>query len=54
MYNSAGNTVFYARSNFNSFANFGPSMTNDGELESLHQGEVVFAHLAGGRDNYKK
>ena len=29
-------------------------MTNDGALESLHQGEIVFVHLSGGRDKYKK
>ena len=29
-------------------------MTNDGALESSHQGQIVFAYLAGGRDNYKK
>ena len=33
-YNSAENTDFWARSNFNSFSNFGPLMTNDGALES--------------------
>ena len=38
----------------NSFANFGALMTNDGAVESSHQGEIVFAHLTGGRDNYKK
>ena len=32
-YNSAENTKFWARSNFNSFANVGPSMKNDGALE---------------------
>ena len=53
MYNSAENTEFWASSNVNSFANFGPLMTNDGELESRHQGEFVFGCLAGGRNNYK-
>ena len=33
-YNSAENTDFWARSNFKSFRNFGPLMTNDGVLES--------------------
>ena len=31
--NSAGNTEFLAKSNFNSSANFGPLMTNGGTLE---------------------
>ena len=29
-------------------------MTNDGALEASYQGEIVFAYLAGGRDNLKK
>ena len=29
------------------------SMTNDGALESWHQGEHVFGYLAGDRNNYK-
>ena len=29
-------------------------MTNDGVLESSHQGDIVLAHMAGGRDHYKK
>ena len=29
-------------------------MANDGALKSSHQGKVIFAHLAGGRNNYKK
>ena len=29
-------------------------MTNDGALESWHQGEFVLGLLAGGRHNYKK
>ena len=49
----AENTKFWVRSNFNSFANFGPLMTNDGALELWHQGEFIFGLLAGGRDNYK-
>ena len=32
-YNSAENTEFWARSNFNSFANLGLLMANDGALE---------------------
>ena len=31
-HNLAGNTDFWARSNFNSFTNFAPSMTNNGAL----------------------
>ena len=54
LYNSAENTVFWARSNFNGFANFGPLMTNDGAFESSHQGEVIFGHIVGVMDNYKK
>ena len=46
LYNSAENTVFWARSNFNGFANFGPLMTNDGAFESSHQGEVILNLLA--------
>ena len=34
---------------FNSFANFAPLMTNDGALESWHQGEFVLGLLAGFR-----
>ena len=49
----AVNTHFWAWPNFNSFANFVPSMTNDGALESSHQGEFVLGLLAGGRHNYK-
>ena len=33
-HNLAKNTEFLAKSNFNSSANFGPLMTNDGALES--------------------
>ena len=54
MYNLAKNIKFLVRSIFSSSANFGPLMTNDGALESLHQGEIVFVHLAGGRYDYKK
>ena len=54
MYNSSGNTDFYAGSNFDSFANFGPLMTNNGALELSHLGEIVFDHLAGGRDKCKQ
>ena len=28
-------------------------MINDGALELSHQGEIVFAHPAGGMDSYK-
>ena len=52
-YNSAGTSHFWAWSNFNSFANFGPLKTNDGVLKLSDQGRVIFAHLAGGRNNYK-
>ena len=48
------NTHFWAWSNFNSFANFGSLMTNDGALESSHQGDFDFCHLAGGRNKFKK
>ena len=41
-YNLAKNINFWARPNCNSFANFGPLMTNDGALESSHQGENIF------------
>ena len=52
-YNSAENTEFLAKSNFNSSAIFCPLTRNDGALESWHQGEFVFGHLAGDRNNYK-
>ena len=52
-YNLARNSHFWASSNFNSFANFGQLKTNDGALKSSDQGGVIFAHLAGGRNNYK-
>ena len=52
VYNSAKNTEFLARSVFNSSANFGPLMTNDGALKPWHQGEFVFGYLAGDRNNY--
>ena len=29
-------------------------MTNDGALESSHNGEFAVCHLAGGRNKYKK
>ena len=54
MYNSAGNTNFWARLNVNSFADVGLLMTNDGALELWHQEEIMFAHLEEGRNNYKK
>ena len=47
-YTSAVHTHFWAGSNFNSFANCVPSMTNDGTLESSHRGEVVLGPLTGG------
>ena len=53
-YNSAENTKSFATSNFNSSANSGLLMTNNGALELWHQGEFVFCHLAGGRNNHKK
>ena len=43
--NSAENTGFLARSNFNSSANVGPSMTNDGALESWQQGVFILGIL---------
>ena len=52
-YNLAVNTNFWARSNFNSFANFDPLITSDGALKSWDQGEFIFGILAGGRNNYK-
>ena len=39
---------FWAWPNFNSFVNFSPFMTNDGAMESSHQGEFDFGLLAGG------
>ena len=53
MYNSAENTQFLSKSNFNDSTNFGPLMTNDGGLELWHQEEFVLDLLAGGRHNYK-
>ena len=50
-YNLAENTEFCARSNLNSFANFGPLMTNDGVLESSRQEEISVGCLAGVGDN---
>ena len=38
-YNLAENAKFWVGSNLNSFANFGPLMTNDGARE------IIFAHL---------
>ena len=49
----ARNTEFLAKSNFDSFANFGPLMTNNGALELWNQGELMFGYLAGGRNNDK-
>ena len=51
-FNLAVDTNFWAWSNFNSFTNVGPSMVNDGALESSYQGEVILGYLAGDRDNY--
>ena len=48
------NTKILAKSNFNSSANVGPLMTNDGALESWHQEGLAFCHLAGGRRKYEK
>ena len=45
---------FLSWSNFNSLANFSSLMTSDGALESSHQREFVFCHLAGGRNKCKK
>ena len=42
----AKNTEFLARSIFSSFGKYGTLMTNDGALESWHQGKFVFGHLA--------
>ena len=53
-YNSAGNSHFWAGSNFHIFANFGPSRTNDGALELSDRAGVIFAPLVEGRNNYKK
>ena len=52
-YNSAENTKFLSKSNFNSSTNVGPLMANDGALESWHQGEFVLGLLTGDRLNYK-
>ena len=52
-YNSAEDTKFWSMSNFNSSTNFDPLTTNDGALESWHQGEFVLGLLAGSRHNYK-
>ena len=54
-YNSAKDTEFLAKSDFNinSSANFGPSMTNYGALESWHQMEFVLDLLVGFRWAYK-
>ena len=48
MHNLAGNTDFWARSNFNSFANFGSLMTNSSALESWHQKERLFLSIYQG------
>ena len=53
VYNLAGNSHFWAWSNFNSFANFGPLKANDCALKSPDQGGVIFANLARGWNNYK-
>ena len=45
-YNLAENNEFLARSIFSSAANFCPLMKHDGVLESQHQGDLVFGHLA--------
>ena len=37
-YNSAGNSHFWAWSNFNIFANFDPLMANDGSLKLSQRG----------------
>ena len=52
-YTLAVNTHFTELSNLNSFTNFVLLMTNDGLLESSHQGDFVLGFLAGGRHNYK-
>ena len=52
-YNSAVNTYFWAWSNFISFANFVPLITNDGALEPSQQRKFVLGLLAGGKNNYK-
>ena len=49
-YNSAENTKILARPNFNSFANFDPLITNNGVLQSVHQGECVLGVLTEGRN----
>ena len=41
--NSAENTKFLAKSNFDSSANFDLLMTSDGALDSWQQGEFVWA-----------
>ena len=52
-YNLAINTDFWAWSKFNSFANFGPLITNTGAFESPHQGKVILGYLAEVRNNCK-
>ena len=52
-YNSAKNAKILARSNLNSFVNFDSLTTDDGALESSHQGKFMLGLLPGGRDNYK-
>ena len=52
-YNSAESTEFLPRSILSSSVNFGPLMTNEDALESWHQGELFFGHLAGVRGAYK-
>ena len=54
-YNLSRNTKILAKLNFNSFANFGQSMTNNGALESWHQGEFMFGCLSmyQGAKHYK-
>ena len=54
MYDSAVNTYFWAWSNFNIFANFDSLRTNDGALESSHQGEFAFTISQGAETNIKK
>ena len=46
-YNSAVNTHFWARSKFNSIANFDPLMANDGSLESFAKESSFWAFLQG-------
>ena len=50
-YDLAGNSNIWGWSNFNSFANFGPLMTNNGALESSHQGEIDVAIWQGAETN---